>query len=162
MKSAFLMNSAFQEFSNLIPTAQKGIIGGVHDPIANIMGATNAGHAGLFSNLNDLKKFVDYWIGNNNSEVTFTLSDEMKNRATQVAADASPKENRGLGWELNKFGEKSFGHNGYTGTSIWFEPTQKTAVIILSNRTYAKPAAETFDPLTLLRAQMMDIALSAP
>jgi CubicO group peptidase (beta-lactamase class C family) len=60
----------------------------------------------------------------------------------QVDLDDSP---RGLGWMLRSrrgsssgrwFGPRSYGHTGYTGTSVWVDPERRLVVVLLTNRVY--------------------------
>ncbi|SHG46698.1 serine hydrolase domain-containing protein [Ornithinibacillus halophilus] len=118
-------------------------LGIVHDDNTESMGGIS-GHAGLFSTLHDLQNYASM-IENNGvykgrrilSEATLELS-----RRNYTAFD---KEHRGLGWILKSpthsscgdlFSDLSYGHTGFTGTSIWFDPTIDLNVILLTNRVH--------------------------
>jgi beta-glucosidase-like glycosyl hydrolase/CubicO group peptidase (beta-lactamase class C family) len=118
--------------------------GEVHDENAWIMGGV-AGHAGLFSTLDDLARFAfmivnDGWVGDEQFLRPETL------RLFTTAVDPSRTHTRALGWDTKspegytsagqRFGPRSFGHTGFTGTSIWFDPDERLFVILLTNRVY--------------------------
>lgn len=118
--------------------------GEVHDPTANRMGGV-AGNAGLFSTADDLAVFVQMLLDRGVSRGKRLLS------ANAVAAMTRPYHipgssvQRGLGWDIQSpfskehnaaFPQGSFGHTGYTGTSIWVDPHSETFLIILTNRLH--------------------------
>lgn len=166
MNSTFLMTPSFQNITRLVPTLKNGRLGAIHDQTAEALGALKAGHAGVFSKLTDLKKFAEFWLGKPKATPT-VLSDETRALAIK-APSFKPEEGRGLGWDLTSPTSasargpmtKGFGHTGYTGTSIWIEPNQKIAVIILTNRTYAKSDAETIGSTNRLRKALAEMAWS--
>ncbi len=129
--------------------------GEVHDETAAMLGGVS-GNAGLFSNARDLLKFMEAMLakGKYYNPYSRGLKEE-----TLVSADVvpifikkwdSPKYNnsRGLGWDTKpeptsyrapcgeKFSENSFGHTGYTGTSVWCDVDKELIVIFLTNRVY--------------------------
>jgi uncharacterized protein YbbC (DUF1343 family)/CubicO group peptidase (beta-lactamase class C family) len=118
--------------------------GEVHDPTANRMGGV-AGNAGVFSTADDLAVFVQMLLDGGVSRGKRLLS------AKAVAAMTKPHHipgsyvQRGLGWDIQSpyskehnlaFPRGSFGHTGYTGTSIWVDPRSQTFLIILTNRLH--------------------------
>jgi len=118
--------------------------GQVQDPTAYRMGGV-AGHAGVFSTADDLAVFAQMLLDGGISRGQRILS------AAAVAALTKPHglpgnaTRRGLGWDIHSpysrifnasFPKGSFGHTGYTGTSIWIEPKSKTVLIILTNRVH--------------------------
>ncbi|MCA1617925.1 MAG: DUF1343 domain-containing protein [Acidobacteria bacterium] len=118
--------------------------GQVHDPTANRMGGV-AGHAGLFSTADDLAVFCQMILNGGEYGGARILSPlgiaEMK-RPRQVTEDGGA---RGLGWDVNTtfstnrgdlFPAGSFGHTGFTGTSVWVDPASETFVVFLSNRVH--------------------------
>ncbi|MFL6254586.1 MAG: exo-beta-N-acetylmuramidase NamZ domain-containing protein [Pyrinomonadaceae bacterium] len=118
--------------------------GQVHDPTANRMGGV-AGHAGLFSTADDLAVFCQMIMNGGEYGGVRILSPlgvaEMI-RPRQVTDDGGA---RGLGWDVNTtfssnrgdiFPEGSFGHTGFTGTSLWIDPASETFVVFLSNRVH--------------------------
>ncbi len=119
--------------------------GMVHDDNAEAMGGVS-GHAGLFSTLNDLMKFASM-IEN---EGVYNRKRILSNSVLELARkNFTPydQEGRGLGWQLQSEGTLAsgdllspyaYGHTGYTGTSIWFDPQLNITVILLTNRVHAK------------------------
>ena len=117
----------------------KMLRGIVHDPTARRMGGV-AGHAGLFSTADDLSKFAED-ILSNHKVLTATATQKMST-PQQPANAASP---RGLGWDIDSpfstnRGELlpvgSFGHTGFTGTSLWIDPITDTYIILLTNAVH--------------------------
>ncbi len=113
--------------------------GVVHDPTARRMGGV-AGHAGLFSTADDLAKFAQEML--TGSHVLSRLSIEKMSAPQQPPTSASL---RGIGWDIdspltNNRGEffpvGSFGHTGFTGTSIWIDPVTNSYIIILTNAVH--------------------------
>jgi len=117
----------------------KMLRGTVHDPTARRMGGV-AGHAGLFSTADDLAKFAQQLLSG--KAVLSRLAIEKMSTPQQPAAAASL---RGLGWDIDSpfasnRGELlpvgSFGHTGFTGTSLWIDPTTNTYIILLTNAVH--------------------------
>jgi len=117
--------------------------GVVHDPLARAQGGVS-GNAGLFSTADDLAVFAQMMLGKGAYKGRRILSPLTVERMTTVYAKARDK-GRGLGWDLSSayasvagdvFGSSSYGHSGYTGTSIWIDPETQTAVIFLTNRVH--------------------------
>jgi uncharacterized protein YbbC (DUF1343 family)/CubicO group peptidase (beta-lactamase class C family) len=117
----------------------KMLRGVVHDPTARRMGGV-AGHAGLFSTADDLAIFAQQML--NGDGVLSRLSVEKMSTPQQPATSTSL---RGLGWDIDSpfssnRGELlpvgSFGHTGFTGTSIWIDPVTNTYIIILTNHVH--------------------------
>lgn len=120
------------------------IHGYVHDPAAALLGGV-AGHAGLFSNANDLAILMQMLANNGvyGGKRFFTPA-TIKLFTTSV----SETNRRGLGWDKPALDPKhgspaskyasplSFGHTGFTGTCVWADPTKDLVYIFLSNRVY--------------------------
>jgi CubicO group peptidase (beta-lactamase class C family) len=124
--------------------------GEVHDENAFAMGGVS-GHAGLFSTAEDLAVFCQMILnhGKNGKE---RLLGEKTIRLMTKNHTASLDSYYGLGWWLKTkktpdVGEKlsysSFGHNGYTGTSIWLDPQRKLSIILLTNRIHPARYGDT-------------------
>jgi uncharacterized protein YbbC (DUF1343 family)/CubicO group peptidase (beta-lactamase class C family) len=120
--------------------------GTVHDPTARRMEGV-AGHAGLFSTADDLAIFAQEML--HGSRVLSRLSVEKMTTPQQPANAASL---RGLGWDIDSpfstnRGELlpvgSFGHTGFTGTSIWVDSATDTYVILLANAVHPRGGAST-------------------
>ena len=112
----------------------------VHDPRARLLKGV-AGHAGLFSSADDLALYANMILNPDNFKGlsaatirTMTQARAVPNgwRTFSWDCDTAFSSNRG---ELFPKGS-SFGHTGFTGTSIWFDPSSHTAVIFLSNRVH--------------------------
>ena len=113
----------------------------VHDPSARRMGGV-AGQAGLFSNADDLSKFARALIAGS-SVLPSLLVEKMSTPQQPPAAH----ELRGFGWDIDSpfstnRGELlpvgSFGHTGFTGTSLWIDPTTRTYIILLTNAVHPR------------------------
>ena len=119
------------------------LIGIVHDPLARLQGGIS-GNAGLFSTVDDLAVFAQMLLNGGQIGTTRILSPLTVERMISIFPEIK-FAGRGLGWDLNSsystnggdiFGEFSFGHTGYTGTSIWIDPETQTIVILLTNRVH--------------------------
>jgi len=117
----------------------KMLRGVVHDPTARRMGGV-AGHAGLFSTADDMAIFAQELL--NGSTILSRLAIEKMSTPQQAANAASL---RGLGWDIDSpfatnRGELlpvgSYGHTGFTGTSLWIDPVTDTYIVILTNRVH--------------------------
>ena len=113
----------------------------VHDPTARRMGGV-AGQAGLFSTADDLSKFARALIAGS-SVLPSLLVEKMSTPQQPPAAH----ELRGFGWDIDSpfstnRGELlpvgSFGHTGFTGTSLWIDPTTRTYIILLTNAVHPR------------------------
>ncbi len=118
--------------------------GAVHDPTARRMGGV-AGHAGLFSTAADLARFGEMVLGGGVREGVRILAPLTVARMTAPATPPGMGDVRGLGWDIDSrysanrgdlFPVGSFGHTGFTGTSIWIDPSSRTFVVFLSNRVH--------------------------
>jgi beta-N-acetylhexosaminidase len=114
------------------------IRGDVHDPNAYALGGV-AGHAGLFSSARDLAVLAQFLLDDGR------FARRRLVRAPTVATFVQPQgesTTRTLGWETpgerssagELFSARSFGHTGFTGTSLWVDPDQDLFVILLTNR----------------------------
>jgi uncharacterized protein YbbC (DUF1343 family)/CubicO group peptidase (beta-lactamase class C family) len=117
----------------------KMLRGVVHDPTARRMGGV-AGDAGLFSTANDLAKFAQEMLSGNK-----VLSRSAIEKMTTPQQPATAPNLRGLGWDIDSpFASNrgdllpvgSYGHTGFTGTSLWIDPVTNTYIIILTNRVH--------------------------
>jgi uncharacterized protein YbbC (DUF1343 family)/CubicO group peptidase (beta-lactamase class C family) len=115
--------------------------GVVHDPSARRMGGV-AGEAGLFSTADDLSKFARALIAGS-SVLPSLLVEKMSTPQQPPAAH----ELRGFGWDIDSpfstnRGELlpvgSFGHTGFTGTSLWIDPTTRTYIVLLTNAVHPR------------------------
>jgi CubicO group peptidase (beta-lactamase class C family) len=121
------------------PWRQRHIRGDVHDENAYSLGGVSA-HAGLFSTGHDVARFCRMLLGGGALDGVRIVSAETIRRFTTV--QDSTLSNRALGWETpngtNSAGHlmtrPAFGHTGFTGTSIWVDPSRDLFVILLTNR----------------------------
>lgn len=150
--------------SRVAPTEnypQRGypIRGEVHDDAAFALGGV-AGHAGLFSTASDLAVFAQMMLNGGKYNGVRIVSDTTVARFTQRTAGS-----RALGWDTCigggscgfYLGPRTFGHTGYTGTSLWIDPDQQVFVIVLTNWVHAAPSAHVA-PIAVLADVRSDIA----
>lgn len=131
---------AATEFSDKLNAYKLGI---VHDENTENMGGIS-GHAGLFSTVEDLAKFTSM-IENNGVYQSKRILSSSTVEISRKNFTPFDGEFRGLGWILKSptysscgdlFSSASYGHTGFTGTSIWFDPEIKLHVILLTNRVH--------------------------
>lgn len=127
------------------PFRKRVMQGQVHDENAYQMGGVS-GHAGLFSTANDLALFARMMLHEGNFEGRQILSPQTFHEMLRPQP-MPPGVRQALGWwfkrppeEATVFlpSENSYGHTGFTGTSIWIDPVYKTAVVLLSNAVHPK------------------------
>jgi uncharacterized protein YbbC (DUF1343 family)/CubicO group peptidase (beta-lactamase class C family) len=114
--------------------------GVVHDPTARRMGGV-AGHAGLFSTADDLALFAQALLDGGRGVLTPATIAKMT--APQQPVNGAVL--RGFGWDIDSpfstnRGELlpvgSYGHTGFTGTSLWIDPATKTYIVLLTNAVH--------------------------
>ena len=139
--------------------------GVVHDPTARRMDGV-AGHAGVFSTAADLSKFCRMLLAGGRLGSVRVLSPATVAAMTSPATPIGMKDVRGLGWDLDStyssnrgdlFPFGSFGHTGFTGTSLWLDPRSQSYVIFLSNRVHPDGKGD----VTPLRGRVATIAAAA-
>lgn len=122
----------------------KMLWGEVHDPTAYNMGGV-AGHAGLFSTADDLAIFAQMLLNGGTYAGARVLSPLTVEKMTTPQAPPDAMILRGLGWDIDSpyasnrgelYPLGSYGHTGWTGTSIWIDPVSRTYVILLTNRVH--------------------------
>jgi SSS family transporter len=164
------------------PDYDKLLRGTVHDPTTRRMGGV-AGHAGVFSTAGDVALFaqalLDRLAGRPSDfplkESTLQLMTEPEQPSTAVSgatiftADGKTTTGvatRGFGWDINSafsrprgevFPIGSFGHTGFTGTSLWMDPASDTFVVLLSNAIHPRGAP----PISVVRGQVASGAARA-
>ncbi|MCQ6561626.1 serine hydrolase domain-containing protein [Paenibacillus mendelii] len=115
--------------------------GTVHDENAAAMGGVS-GHAGLFATARDLSRYATMWLGGGCLNGSRLLSPAAVRLATSCRTSGSEGGNRGLGWVLkgDKFdasgdllSANSYGHTGFTGTSMYADPASGLTVVMLTN-----------------------------
>ena len=114
------------------------IQGEVHDENASVLGGV-AGHAGVFATAEDVATFAHSMLQGGNPIV------RPETLALFTRRESSPSgTSRALGWDTPSspsqsgkyLSANSFGHLGYTGTSLWIDPTRQLSVTLLTNRTW--------------------------
>ncbi len=125
-------------------TASGVLRGVVHDPTARRMEGV-AGHAGLFTTAEDLAIYSRMLINQGRHLERVLFTPETVRLMTEVQTPPLVTARRGLGWDIDSpfagprgkiFPIGSYGHSGWTGTSLWIDPYSKTFVIFLSNRNH--------------------------
>ncbi|MBO0723045.1 MAG: beta-lactamase family protein, partial [Blastocatellia bacterium] len=138
--------------TRIAPTEKRGsgseaywMRGEVHDPRSFLLGGV-AGHAGLFSTADDLAIYCQMILNRGQyqgARILSPLGVASMTRARIPAPGSADRVLRGIGWDIASgysanrgdiFPIGSFGHTGFTGTSIWIDPSSETFVIFLSNR----------------------------
>jgi len=139
----------------------KLIWGEVHDETASLLNGV-AGHAGLFSTAVDISKLINVLLNKGLYKGKQFIKPETVKLFTTKYSDQST---RALGWDTksaensaagNLFSMSSFGHTGFTGTSIWTDPTRDLFVIFLTNRVY--PTRENHK-ITKVRPALHDLVI---
>jgi uncharacterized protein YbbC (DUF1343 family)/CubicO group peptidase (beta-lactamase class C family) len=146
-------------------TGNEILRGKVHDPTAFRMGGV-AGHAGLFSTADDLARFSQMLLNGGTLDGKRILSAQAIARMTTPYVISENGATRGLGWDMNSsfsanrgdlFPLGSFGHTGFTGTSVWIDRVSQTFVVFLSNRVHPDGKGD----VTPLRARVATVVASA-
>lgn len=126
------------------PTEKTVDIGQVHDPLARVMNDGISGNAGLFSDANDLAILAAALMNDGAYEGKRILS-PLSVKAMRTVPRATSAIGRTLGWDIftayasnngDLLGLNTFGHTGYTGTSMVIDPDNNIAVILLTNRAH--------------------------
>jgi uncharacterized protein YbbC (DUF1343 family)/CubicO group peptidase (beta-lactamase class C family) len=130
--------------ANIGAEAEVWLRGEVHDPTSYRMNGV-AGHAGLFSTANDLAIYCQMILNGGSYGGVRILSPLTVAEMTRPRVVSNGGATRGLGWDMNTtystnrgdlFPLGSFGHTGFTGTSIWIDPASEMFVVFLSNRVH--------------------------
>lgn len=120
--------------------------GEVHDENAGRLGGVS-GHAGLFSNAPDLSRFAAMLLNGGAWDTLQLIRSETVAEFTR-RQDVVPGSSRALGWDTpparpdstssagTKLSVRSFGHTGFTGTSLWLDPERDVFLILLTNRVH--------------------------
>ncbi len=120
--------------------------GVVHDPTTRYMGGV-AGHAGLFTTAADLARFAEMILNGGTLDGARVLQPGTVAKMTTAASPASQPDLRGLGWDIDSrfssnrgelYPVASFGHTGFTGTSLWIDPHSRSYVILLTNSVHPR------------------------
>jgi uncharacterized protein YbbC (DUF1343 family)/CubicO group peptidase (beta-lactamase class C family) len=148
------------ELDNGVP-----LLGVVHDETARYMGGV-AGHAGLFTTAADLAIFCEMMLGGGERAGVRVFSAATVRKFTTPQTPADQPILRGFGWDIDSpfsgnrgelFPIGSYGHTGFTGTSIWMDPSTNSYVIILSNSVHPHRGKN----ITPLRSKVATAAAAA-
>ncbi|MEQ1644201.1 MAG: exo-beta-N-acetylmuramidase NamZ domain-containing protein, partial [Pyrinomonadaceae bacterium] len=132
------------QFEGDAKTGDRILRGQVHDPTAFRMDGV-AGHAGLFSTADDLARYCQMMLNGGTLDGKRVMSAQTVSRMTSPYVVSESGDARGLGWDINTsfssnrgdlFPLGSFGHTGFTGTSVWIDRVSQTFVVFLSNRVH--------------------------
>ena len=136
---------------------QRIIQGEVQDENASVLGGV-AGHAGLFSNAADLAVFAHCMLQGGRPI--------LRPDTVQLFTRRHGLGSRALGWDTPSapsqsgkyFSPRSFGHLGYTGTSLWIDPERQLAIVLLTNRTWPDKQSQL---IKQVRPQFHDAVVEA-
>lgn len=136
------------------------IAGTVNDQNAARLGGV-AGHAGLFGTGLELARYAQFWMGN---------GARLFRQETLSRFIVRQGGSRALGWELRdstttdnwgrRMGSRTFGHTGFTGTSIWIDPDRGVFAVMLTNRVYAPRNPRSITRLKEIRGHVADAAIA--
>lgn len=137
--------------TEVVPSRGGMIWGTVHDENAEAIGGVS-GHAGLFSSARDEAIFLQMLLNGGSYGNVRILRPETIDRWTSVQA---PGSSRALGWDTPSshssagrfFSPRSYGHTGFTGTSLWSDPERGVWIVLLTDRVYPTRNNEKAGPL---------------
>lgn len=148
--------------------------GQVHDPRSRALSGV-AGHAGLFSSLWDVSTYARMLIHGGVSPNGFRILSPLTVRLMIDAAGSPEGQRRALGWDVSTgyssprgalMGPKSFGHTGFTGTSLWIDPETGLYVIILSSRLHpggrGNASPVRYQVATIAASALLDAPILSP
>ncbi|MFL5403331.1 MAG: serine hydrolase domain-containing protein [Gemmatimonadales bacterium] len=159
--------------TELDPWRGRVLRGEVHDENAAIMDGVS-GHAGLFSSAADLLTFAEWLLGvwartacglpSPAQPCGPTLQQSVLREFTR-RQNLAPGSSRALGWDTpapgssagRRLSSMSFGHTGFTGTSLWIDPEHQLAIVLLSNRVNPTRDNPRWNPV---RAAVADLVMT--
>jgi CubicO group peptidase (beta-lactamase class C family) len=140
------------------------IAGEVHDQNAARLGGV-AGHAGLYATGGEVARFAQFMLRRGTTADGAAL---IRGGAVDLFVRRGPG-NRALGWEMRDttltdnsgqwMSAATYGHTGYTGTSVWIDPERGLFVILLTNRVFAPRTNRSITELKKVRAAVADAAV---
>jgi uncharacterized protein YbbC (DUF1343 family)/CubicO group peptidase (beta-lactamase class C family) len=151
--------------TELDPESGQPIRAVVHDETARDMGGV-AGHAGMFTTAEDLGRFAQMMLDGGLVEGKRIFQAATIEKFTSPQSPPGQPVVRGLGWDINSpyssnrgelFPIGSYGHTGFTGTSLWIDPSSKTYVILLTNSVHPHRGKS----LSSLRSRIATIAAAS-
>lgn len=131
-----------------------------------------SGNAGVFATATDIARFAQFMLARGVASDGHRLVRAETVRLFTTKATGSDKEARALGWQAlptgeetssagTLFGPASYGHTGWTGTSLWIDPDRDLFVLLFTNRAYAPRARKPFTVVKEVRASLADAAARA-
>ena len=149
------------------------IAGVVNDPTAAKLGGMS-GNAGVFSTVQDVARFAQFILkrGLSANRSRIVRAATVDTFITRAAWFGGKSEARALGWQAvptgeevssagTRFGVHSFGHTGWTGTSLWMDPDRGVFVVLLTNRAFQPRTRKPFTTLKRVRGRLADLAAEA-
>ncbi len=149
------------------------VAGVVNDPTAAKLGGVS-GNAGVFSTARDVARFAQFILkrGVSASGARLVRAETVDTFITRAAWFGGTSEARALGWQAvptgervssagTRFGVHSFGHTGWTGTSLWIDPDRGVFVVLLTNRAFQPRTRKPFTTLKRVRGRLADLAAEA-
>lgn len=151
--------------TELDPLSGEPIRAVVHDETSRDMGGV-AGHAGMFTTADDLGRFAQMMLDGGVAEGKRIFQAGTIRLFTSPQSPPGQPILRGFGWDINSpfssnrgslFPIGSYGHTGFTGTSVWIDPSTKTYVVLLTNSVHPHRGKS----LSALRSRIATIAAGA-
>lgn len=170
LPGAFDRTAAPTELDNI--WRQRTLQGEVHDEAASVLGGV-AGHAGLFSTARDLSTFGFMLANRGQAHGARLFSIRTLDQFTERVR-LRGNYPLGLGWMLrptsssdysssgSHFGPRSFGHTGFTGTSLWVDPDQELFVVLLTNRVHPTRRNSRIGPVRAAVADAIAASIESP
>ena len=161
--NAYELDMCKQMGTEAYPNSRQRLIWGeVHDGNAYFLGGA-AGHAGLFSTASEIFLLAQQFLNDSSKLLNSKTCKLFRENMT-----AGLEEARSMGWQLAATKDStggadlpadSFGHNGFTGTSLWIDPEHQRIFILLTNRTHAR--ALPFANINAVRREFHSLAVQA-
>jgi CubicO group peptidase (beta-lactamase class C family) len=149
------------------------VAGVVNDPTAAKLGGVS-GNAGVFSTARDVARFAQFILreGQAADGRRVVRAETVRAFTTRAVYFGPGTEARALGWQAvptgetvssagSRFGPRSVGHTGWTGTSLWIDPDRGLFVVLLTNRAFAPRSRKPFTVVKGVRGRLADAAAEA-
>jgi CubicO group peptidase (beta-lactamase class C family) len=160
--------------TEIVPGRGGALVGDVHDEMAALFGGVS-GHAGLFSTCADLERFCRVWLNHGTLDGKRFLSPASVALATTDQTHATTTRegipaHRGLGWSVrpnprwhggSTCSTRSYGHTGFTGTSLLIDPEVGIYVVLLTNRVHPTRDGGSAERASAVRRRFYDLAWDA-
>ena len=133
----------------------------MHDQNAARLGGVS-GHAGLYSTGADLGRYAQWYLRHGRAPA----GSQLVSRATMDTFTSRAAGDRALGWEMRdpkttdntgtRMSPATFGHTGFTGTSLWIDPARGLFVVLLTNRVFVPRTRTSLSQLKTIRGKVAD------